>query len=218
MLYFLQIMELINKSIEIIEKWFSSIIKWELWSTLDLPWIQDAINELWISDDIIVWYKDLWEFVRTWWETYWTIFEIIFQSWIKKKYFAKAIVRNTIVDSLRDFSRRRNELQRLWIPVSHWYYSKDWMIIEDYYEHDYQFASLEDLVNIAYKLDKWWFSPRNFLTDIMCDVEWLPKYIDFWEDLGYPSQNESNVSILSLISKFPNKEKDIFNIKKRLQE
>ena len=209
-------METLNK-ISLIDKWFSNIIQWELWYALNLPWIQEAVNELWISNDIIVWYKDLWEFVRTWWETYWTIFEISFQSGFKNKYFAKAIVRNTIVDSLEDFRRRRDELMSLWVPVSHWYFSKKWMIIEDFYAHDYQFASLEDLVDIALKLDKWWFSPRNFLRDIMCNDKGAPKYIDFGEDLGYRSQNKSNTSVLSLIAKFPNKESEIYNIKKRLQ-
>ncbi len=148
-------MEKFETLVNIIDNWFSSIIKKELWYALNILDIGKALKEIWCiwSNHKVLQYSDVDWFIRSGWETYWSIFKILTTDGVttlEKKYFVKAIVRSSVVDSLKDFSNRRNHLEFLKIPVSKRYHAHRWLIIEDYYPFDYrQVTDIDLLIEIC---------------------------------------------------------------------
>jgi hypothetical protein len=158
-------------------------------------------------------YEDIDKWKRRGSETYSTVFRIKFLRNGKeqsKLINIKAIITLDPERGIRDWSKRREVLDKASIPVSHWYWFGDGIIIEDFYPNDYNACEeFSKLALIASQLDLLGFHTLNFLLDIRCDDDGNPFYIDFGSDLGSPSSNKSDTAITKLIEFFPKREIEI---------
>lgn len=154
-------------------------------------------------------FQDMTPWTRTGGETYSTTFSY---SSNKRIYnlIAKEIVTIHPEKSLLDWTRRRKILFDNNIPVSNWLWTGDATIIETFYPKDYtETSKFEDLLKIAFSLDKLGFSTLNFLDDLRCDEDGNPHYIDFGFDLGEPSSNIKENSKQYLLKKYSQKAGEI---------
>ncbi|HAQ02369.1 hypothetical protein A2467_02310 [Candidatus Nomurabacteria bacterium RIFOXYC2_FULL_36_8] len=179
--------------------------------TLDKTGISNWLKEksiLHVNDNLLS-FEELKPWIRTGGETYSTTF--IFSTndttyWL----IAKALVTLNPEKSLLDWERRRKILLDNNVPVSNWFWIGEGTIIETYYPKTFvDVVNFEDLIKMAFSIDKLGFVTLKFLDDIRCDVFGYPFYVDFGFDLGEPSGNHQYEAKGYLIKQFPAKEKEI---------
>lgn len=148
-------------------------------------------------------FSDIQPWTRTGGETYSTIFEFKTDKQTQK-IFVKAIVTTNPEKSLIDWTKRRDILSNDNIPVSRWLWSGEATIFESFYPKTVEETTDEnELIKIAFKLDKLGFTTLKFLDDIRCDENGNPFFIDFGFDLGEPSENKKTSAKEFLIKKYP---------------
>jgi hypothetical protein len=157
-------------------------------------------------------YEDILKWEQKGSETYITIFNISFSfenQILEKQIVIKAIITLNPEKSLSMWNERRQILQLNKVPVSNWYWYGKGIIIEDFYPYTFEYANLNSLAFIAYKLDLLGFHTLSFLHDIRCGFDKLPYYNDFGFDLGSFGNQNNNIAVNSLIKHFNDKESEI---------
>jgi len=154
-------------------------------------------------------FNDIQPWERTGGETYSTIFN--FQTDKQEQTIvAKTIVTIIPEKSLIDWANRRKILANNKVSVSQWFWTGEATIFEPFYPNKSdKTKDFNLLLQIAFTLDRLGFTTLDFLSDIMCDSEGNPFYIDFGFDLGEPSQNIKTSAKDCLIRNYPNQKADI---------
>ena len=143
------------------------------------------------EDDVLLKYEDIQEWERGGAETYLSIFRIRYIT-TGELYIDKTLVVKSIVSMFPDarllaWKRRREILAKNGVPVSHWYWCGDGVIIEDFYPRGIQLNNISDLNNISKIkdiLEDIGFSPLHISDDVRFDEDGNPYYVDFGFDLG----------------------------------
>jgi hypothetical protein len=161
-------------------------------------------KQLLTSNADLLSFKDLTPWTRTGGETYSTTFS--FKT--NESTFiliAKAIVTTNPEKSLVDWTKRREILYKNGVPVSNWLWTGEATIIEPFYPNTFKSTkNFQNLIEIAFILDKLGFTTLKFLDDLRCDNNGNPFFIDFGFDLGEPSKKNCLNSKNYLINNFPN--------------
>lgn len=161
-----------------------------------------------VNDDLLC-FKELTPWVRTGGETYSTTF-LFSTNWATYWLIAKAIVSFNPEKRLLDWERRRKILSDNRVPVSEWFWAGEATIIETYYPMTFvEVLNFQNLIKMAFAVDKLGFMTLKFLDDIRCDILGNPFYVDFGFDLGEPSSINHYKARKYLISHYPSREKEI---------
>lgn len=197
-----------------------SIIKIDKGITADIEKKGIALNQNglteWLNSknliadtETLISFSDIQPWQRTGDETYSTVFNFKTNKQ-ENTIVVKAIVTTNPEKSLIDWTNRRAILVNNRVSVSHWFWTGEATIYEQFYPKKAdETKDRKTLIQTAYKLDKLGFTTLKFLDDILCDKDGNPFYIDFGFDLGEPSQTIKTSAKEHLIKTYPSLQTDI---------